>query len=738
MDAQLQVSFPRYVAGDAQGAPAANAGRSRRERLLVAGVALAVIQVFFLEYLLSARPVHLWSDAAGYHYPLQRAAFRALKEGHLPLWDSSIYCGITFVGNVQAAVLYPPAWLLYAVEWRLPALPFKAYEEFIFLHIWLGFVLGYLWLRGRAALLPSILGAAVFALGGYMMWLVLHPGMLAAMAWMPLAFWGVDEAADRANWRPLWKVAAAGALAFLAGYPAAWLVVCLMVMVYSLAGAGHWRTAARACLALAASVPLFLMQLLPALDARAFMLLEEKYGPGAYGWRALLEAYFFPNWFNFNPGHPTDFEPGCLYLYLGVPALFAIAWAIGRRRLRPYLQPVAGIAAALLLANPPQWLIDLVHRIPPLDNTLQPYNFYSGVAPMAALITAVGLNDFLKQRGRTPMPLVAAVAASVAAVAWALREIGIWQDGGHFATRGDCALQTATAAALFSICFWGIRQSSGPRKILLAAALLFAVAVDYRVYGAARWFSATPGDVDDEYPSYGIGGLDDDGYRAMEANRRFRVVSAHGEGPHPLQYRIYGLATPEGFDPFVTVQYRERIERWKPFRDNRLFETDVQNDDMMQGLGVRYVTARQDSPIDVWLRTSPKFRLIGRWFVFCHVFEYLEAKPAYRWEDGAAKPLAWVSGRRDFQVQSENGGRFVLLEQYMKGWRALVDGRPVNIQRWDGAFQAIQVPAGPHRVTFEFRPMSFAIGAGVSGLAWMCLLAVAWSGRTRPRGEVQT
>src|SRR5205823_2575177 len=99
--------------------------------------ALAVTYVFFYEYLPPFKTVRLWSDAAGYNYPLQSYAFQSLKEGRIPLWDPSIYSGIPFIGNVQAAFLYPPTWLLYAAAWRLPRLPFKAYEAFTFLHVWL-------------------------------------------------------------------------------------------------------------------------------------------------------------------------------------------------------------------------------------------------------------------------------------------------------------------------------------------------------------------------------------------------------------------------------------------------------------------------------------------------------------------------------------------------------------------------------------------------------------------------
>jgi hypothetical protein len=118
-------------------------------RLLVPVLALIATGAFFCEYLPPFKRVHLFSDIEVYHYPLQRYAFQVLKEGRFPQWDPSMYCGIAFAGNIQAGVFYPPMWLIYAANWRHRVLPFKALEYFAFLHVWLAFVLCYLWLRAR-------------------------------------------------------------------------------------------------------------------------------------------------------------------------------------------------------------------------------------------------------------------------------------------------------------------------------------------------------------------------------------------------------------------------------------------------------------------------------------------------------------------------------------------------------------------------------------------------------------
>ncbi len=715
----------------------------RRERLLAALAALIATYAFFYEYLPPFKSVRLWSDVAGYHYPLHNYAFHSLKEGRIPLWDPSVYCGITFIGNVQAAFLYPPTWLLYAATFMLPRLPFKAFEAFTFLHVWGAFLLCYLWLRGRGGKLAAALGAAVFACGGYMAYQVLHPGVLAAVAWMPLALWGVDEAVDRRDWRPLWKVAVASALSFLAGYPAAWIVNCVVVVVYALGSRRHWRAAVGASMALLASVPLFLAQLLPAMQARSFMVLQPKYGPGAYGLGTLLRSYLFPNWFDFNPGHPTDFEPGCLYLYLGLPALFAIAWAVRRHKARAYVQPLLGMAAALFLANPPQFFIHAVEAIPALDYTLQPYNFYSAVAAMAALISAISLNDFFDSRTKGAVPSWALYGAAGALAVWSVRQLWIWHGGGLFATGSRVVTQTAIALALFSLGLWCARQATGRRRTLIAAILLFAAVTDYQVFGSGRWFNAVKGDVDDEFIPYGISGIDDIAYRAMSENRQYRVVTNESSITDPASYRLWGLTTTEGFDPFISMQYTQAIRHWVPFESIRSFHTDLQNEDMLQALGVRYVLVRSGAEHGPAVTANPNFRLIGREEIFCRVYEYLHAKPAYRWEDehgedergGWAKPIAWTPERREFLLRSGRGGRFALIEQFFPGWRATVDGHPVEIERWGGAFQAVRLTPGEHRVSFEFRPASLPIGAAVDILAIAALLVlVRADSRSRSKG----
>jgi len=703
------------------------------ERVVVAVLALLATYLIFFQYLPPFHEVHIFSDIEGYHYPLQRYAFDALKHGRFPQWDPSIYCGISFAGNVQAALLYPPTWLMYAASWGYSRIPFRALECFAIAHVWVAFLLCYCWLRGRRlGKLPSAFGAGVFAYGGYMISQIVHLGAVTGLTWMPLGLWGIDEAIDRRDWRPLWKTVLASAMSFLAGYPASWLVFCTTAFLYALASRGRWRAAAGVCAAVAASGLLAMAEALPAMEARSFMNLGEKYGGGANHWSFLI-SFLVPNWFDFNLHSQLPY-PDAMYLYFGLPAIFAFAWALRRFQLRPYIQPLVTAVFCLVLAtNVNFWPYRAIVKIPPLERVLQSYNFYEGIAAMAALITAISLHDFLK---RTPRKVEAhwlTARAAIALLVWSAILMGRWLEDGTFSVGYDALAKTAAAAALFSIALLRYRTEVGRRRAWLAAVLLLAAGIDYKVFGTNRRFNTGDGDGDDMQPSYGIRGMNNEAYRALWSNRDYRIAGDEDASPYSTDLRRWGLATPQGFDPFLPTQYHATIERWVKFQTNRLFFVDVRNDQMLRALGIRYVISHEGMGSDPYLSAHAQFRLIGPDDSYYRVYEYQNANAPYGWEDGSGevRPIEWLPERRVFRAASDRGGTFDFVEQFYPGWHATVDGRPTAIERWNGAFQSIHAGPGEHRIVFTYREHYLLIGVTISLLAWVGLAVIIAADRRK-------
>jgi uncharacterized membrane protein YfhO len=69
----------------------------------------------------------------------------------------------------------------------------------------------------------------------------------------------------------------------------------------------------------------------------------------------------------------------------------------------------------------------------------------------------------------------------------------------------------------------------------------------------------------------------------------------------------------------------------------------------------------------------------------------------------------------------------VLGDTYFPGWVARSErtGQELPILRTDRMFRGVALPAGPDRITFEYRPQSLCLGAAISVLGWVGLLIFA-------------
>ncbi len=80
------------------------------------------------------------------------------------------------------------------------------------------------------------------------------------------------------------------------------------------------------------------------------------------------------------------------------------------------------------------------------------------------------------------------------------------------------------------------------------------------------------------------------------------------------------------------------------------------------------------------------------------------------------------------QVKMAQAGYLVLTDTCYPGWQATVDGEPAEILPANHAFRAVALEAGEHTVVFEYAPLSFRVGAWISGIAAL-FLGMALIGR---------
>jgi len=108
----------------------------------------------------------------------------------------------------------------------------------------------------------------------------------------------------------------------------------------------------------------------------------------------------------------------------------------------------------------------------------------------------------------------------------------------------------------------------------------------------------------------------------------------------------------------------------------------------------------------------------------------LEEEPQMRYpsvgppsERSRADILEYGPNRVLAEAEMSEDGFLVLGDVYYNGWRAFVDGEVSHIYKANYALRAVQLTQGRHTVEFLFEPLSFRIGAYVSGLSLLAMAA---------------
>ena len=179
---------------------------TRRFALLLALLVLAAYPEVVLGW-----QTFVYRDFGIYSYPQAQYFHESFWRGEVPLWNPLNNCGIPFLAQWNTQTLYPPAlfYLLFPLSWSLGV--------FCLLHLFWGglgmFLLARAWsLNSLAAAFAGI----VFAFNGLMLNSLLWPAIVAALGWMPWVVRCTEQARCEGG-KKIGVAAIVGALQMLTG-----------------------------------------------------------------------------------------------------------------------------------------------------------------------------------------------------------------------------------------------------------------------------------------------------------------------------------------------------------------------------------------------------------------------------------------------------------------------------------------------------------------------------------------
>ena len=749
------------------------------------GVLLALLICAAFPQVLLGLQTFVVRDYGFFAYPLAHFQQECFRRGELPFWDPYNNCGVPFLAQWNTMPLYPPSliYLLLPLTWSL--------SFFCLLHLWFaGLGMYFLARRWTGNDFAAAFAGVVSSFNGLALNLLMWPSHIATFSWMPWVVLAV-ELAWRTGGLKIILAALVGAMQLLAGGPEiillTWLfLVALWIQQFVSGGGGAaappWdapqRVPTRPALrdAMLRRFPLVVLlvialaaaQLLPFLDLsahsqRGLGYADTRWSMPGWGWMNFLvpmahgstrtEGVFF----QFGQGWTSSYYLGLGALWLGLLALGTV------RQGRVWLLGGATLVALVLALGENTVIYPALRKIiPQLSFVTYPIKYVTLVAFLVPLLAAFGL-----ARGCTPkffsrVILVGAILLALIAgiISWTWRfpvpgeDVhttlinGLWRTFFLVITGGLLLLLTQLPGI-------GVRRLA-PLLLLVAAWLdvfTHEPTQNPTVPGSVYELNLARTDLKmDPQPELG-------GSRAMVSPGAADAFIHFASSDPKRNY----LAKRAGF--CANVNLLDAVPKVDGFfslapRENddvlSLFYTTTNADfpRLENFLGVSHITARGEMfkwqartnflPLvtagqkPVFLDDADTLRMLARPNFDSRkiVFLPLAAKSLVTVTNPtAARVLKSHFGNEsvDIEIEADAPSLVVVAQTWYHDWRAEVDARPARIFRANHAFQAVEVPAGQHRVLLTYHDRAFEIGAIVSLVALLaCLICVVTASRTSP------
>lgn len=734
-------------------------------------------------------------DIEYYFQWIHQFAKDALLGGRLPLWNPYNYGGLPFAANPQCSVFYPPSWLyllmpvIHAHKWMIAL---HAYLAGVFMHLFLRRI-GVSQTAAVVACLPWMFGSYFMANAA-----VGHITMIFTMTWLPLAMYCYDRSLQGGGRQWLFWTGFVLGIQILAGEPQNCYYTALLVSAYGLirslanaSAAGKWWQPARharwlAGLALVGGVALL-------ASGVQFFLTAEYISHSD----RMASTYEFATNRSFPPASLLGLlVPWCNNMDgLGI-LIRENLWPVDLGwEFAGYVGILTLVLAALsfnVKRNPPlsaaRWLllgaaILMLGKYTPIYRLL--YAGLPGLAlfriPARAILIAIwalsvmsafglewlfqpGARNWQARRWRAIWASLLAIVLGLQVVVFCFVGISKYVPVGRPSfislpkglELSDPAI-VVPAALLVTNIVLVVVLGKLPRKAALVGVSAL-VAIDL-------WAAIPSFNLDTYVPERDPCLQSLSKLFGRSADRPFRLDASpvHMPANLALGARVENI---NGYWPFALGRFFRFVHRMRgypcPTMDRHQFNEsiyDPQEPFPLRVMNVRYCLRRnaKSKAIEVieGPRCLPRAWLVERFETIADeqaeidrlrqpefdpaTTVILERNPGMALSP-AGELIGTCSARKldggglDIATNTNRPALLVISEIFYPGWRARIDGQPVPLIRADDVITALSLPAGGHRITLRYEPLSFKLGCASTGTCLLAAVGLLMTGRrNRPK-----
>jgi hypothetical protein len=209
----------------------------------------------------------------------------------------------------------------------------------------------------------------------------------------------------------------------------------------------------------------------------------------------------------------------------------------------------------------------------------------------------------------------------------------------------------------------------------------------------------------------------------------FRIEREKGELMPPNMWMAYGLNSTAGYQPVYPRAYADWMKTNQIIGDYSRYVEWERSKDFFDQMGVKYflilkrdeqgrVTDQGNLPY--WLDQQTWQEVESEGPVV--ILENSNYSPPYFLKNGNGK-VELISKENDywsFKVKADEEDILIVKENYFPGWKAVVNGQPVDINIESGTFKAVAVPAGQSQVELYYQNTLLSVGM------YMSLASILW------------